>query len=83
MTTGRSRWSNALHPTRCRLARDTVRNYCYQLAAAGVLRQTGTLRFSLVRNLGPAAPRIMSAKLVFDPNSKTVVGPSVAREVQP
>jgi hypothetical protein len=58
-----------------------ARNYCFQLAAAGILSQNGHV-FRLVRNLGNQAPRILATKLVFDPNSGAVVGRSVTREVR-
>lgn len=60
----------------------TARNYACSLAAAGVLSQNGHV-FRLVNNLGHQAPKVLAAKLVFDPNSKKVIGKSVAREVQP
>lgn len=58
-----------------------ARNYCYQLAAAGILSQTGHV-FRLIRNIGNQAPRILATKMVFDPNAGVIVGRSVAREVQ-
>jgi hypothetical protein len=58
----------------------TARNYACSLAAAGVLSQNGHV-FRLVNNLGHQAPKVLAAKLVYDPNSKKVVGKSVAREV--
>lgn len=64
------------------VAEATAHNYCYQLAAAGILARTGS-GFRLVRNLGNQAPRVLATKMVFDPNAGAVVGPSVAREVQP
>ncbi|WP_027143176.1 hypothetical protein [Mesorhizobium sp. WSM3626] len=60
----------------------TARNYACALAAAGILAQNGHV-FRLVRNLGNQAPKVLAAKLVFDPNAKVVVGHSVAREVSP
>ncbi|CAN7164143.1 hypothetical protein LJR234_000322 [Mesorhizobium amorphae] len=60
----------------------TARNYAYALAAAGVLSQNGHV-FRLVKNLGVQAPKVLEAKLVFDPNAKVVVGQSIAREVGP
>lgn len=59
----------------------TTRNYVCALAAAGVLAQNGHV-FRLIKNLGNQAPRVLAAKLVFDPNAKVVVGRSIAREVQ-
>lgn len=58
-----------------------AKNYAYQLAAAGVVSK-GAASFHLVKNLGARAPKILDAKLVFDPNSRKVVGASVTREVR-
>jgi hypothetical protein len=64
------------------VAKATAHNYCHQLAAAGVLVRSGG-SFRLLRNLGNQAPKILATKMVFDPNAGVIVGPSVAREVQP
>ena len=61
--------------------RSTANGYCCALAAAGVLAKNGNV-FRLVRNLGQQAPRVLSTKLVFDPNAKAVVGSSIATEVR-
>ncbi|TIW27769.1 MAG: hypothetical protein E5V63_08230 [Mesorhizobium sp.] len=61
--------------------RSTAKNYCFALSAAGVLAKQGNV-FRLVKNLGSQAPRVLQAKLVFDPNKKVVVGSSVI-EVKP
>lgn len=63
------------------VTKSAARNYCYQLAAAGVLSQNGHV-FRLVNNLGPRAPRILRTKFVFDPNSREVIGSSVTFEVK-
>lgn len=61
----------------------TVRSYVAALVAAGIVSKAGTGRYRLARNLGARAPKILSTKLVFDPNAKAIVGTSVAREVSP
>jgi hypothetical protein len=60
----------------------TTRNYVCALTAAGILSQNGHV-FRLIKNLGNQAPRVLAAKLVFDPNAKVVVGSSIAREANP
>ncbi|MER8923353.1 hypothetical protein [Mesorhizobium sp. LNJC384A00] len=60
----------------------TVKAYLQALSAAGIVAgNPGAYR--LVRNLGLQAPKILATKLVYDPNKKTVVGPSVTFEVKP
>jgi hypothetical protein len=67
-----------------------IARYIGWLLRAGVLHiaRKGTrgvcpAQYRLIRDLGPRAPRILSAKVVFDPNGKTVLGKSDAREVSP
>ncbi len=70
-----------------RVSHSAARGYIFALAAAGVVAKVSgkgdEARYRLVRNLGLRAPRILRAKLVFDPNANVVVGASVTREVQP
>ncbi|RWN30152.1 MAG: hypothetical protein EOR97_17425 [Mesorhizobium sp.] len=65
------------------IALGTAKNYARALATAGVT--TGQWpNYRLVRDLGPAAPKVLAVKMVYDPNSKEVVGRSIpAREVKP
>ena len=63
-----------------------VRQYVSCLFAAGILgRAAGKMhkegRYRLIKNLGARAPQILRAKLVFDPNSKAVIGDATATEV--
>ncbi|RUW41487.1 hypothetical protein EOA37_09500 [Mesorhizobium sp. M2A.F.Ca.ET.015.02.1.1] len=60
----------------------TARGYCFALTAAGILVKQGDV-FRLVKNLGNQAPRVLRAKLVFDPNANVVVGSSIATEIEP
>lgn len=67
---------------------NNIYRYCRRLAEAGVLSRSGSaaekdVRYRLVRNLGHLAPRILATDFVFDPNTRTVVGTSIAREVKP
>ncbi|RUU24985.1 MarR family transcriptional regulator [Mesorhizobium sp. M6A.T.Ca.TU.002.02.2.1] len=56
--------------------------YLRALCRAGVV--VGTPRsYRLARNLGLQAPKILATKVVFDPNSKTVIGCPVANEAKP
>ncbi|CDX20195.1 conserved hypothetical protein [Mesorhizobium sp. ORS 3359] len=55
-------------------------NYARALAAAGVVVGTWP-NYRLVRDLGPQAPKLLSARMVFDPNATAVLGDVVAREV--
>lgn len=61
--------------------RRTAEAYLYALSTAGVVVGTPA-RYRLVRNLGSQAPKILATKMVFDPNSKTVLGRPVASEVK-
>ncbi|TPI10281.1 hypothetical protein [Mesorhizobium sp. B4-1-1] len=54
-------------------------NYARALAATGVIVGTWP-NYRLVRDLGPAAPKLLTAKMVFDPNTSAVLGDVVARE---
>lgn len=67
------------------IERNTVSDYCIRLAGAGVLskipkHKTRELQFRLVRNLGRLAPKILTGKMVFDPNAGVFVGTAEARE---
>lgn len=65
----------------------TAKTYARRLHAAGVLQVIvpgGPNRpavYRLLRNVGAAAPRILRAHIVFDPNSNTVLGTPEAEEV--
>lgn len=66
----------------------TTKRYVRHLAEVGVLTRLKAgggrgreAEFLLARNLGGAAPRILRAHLVFDPNSNTVLGTPEAKEV--
>ncbi|MER9851217.1 hypothetical protein NKJ55_28655 [Mesorhizobium sp. M0106] len=61
---------------------NTVAAYLRALRRAGVIVGTPT-SYRLARNLGLQAPKVISSKVLFDPNSKTVIGQPVATEVQP
>lgn len=66
--------------------RNTVASYVNELARVGILAKSGPLHrrhFRLVRNVGALAPKILSAKIVFDPNSRSVIGEADTREVAP
>lgn len=70
------------------IATNNIYRYCRRLAIAGILRRSGSaaekdVRYRLVRNLGHLAPRVLATDFVFDPNTRTVVGTSVSREVKP
>ncbi|MER9047626.1 hypothetical protein NKH89_10160 [Mesorhizobium sp. M0923] len=62
--------------------RRTVEAYLYALSTAGVVAGSPG-RYRLVHNLGLQAPKILATKMVFDPNSKTVIGRPVASEAKP
>lgn len=64
------------------IPRETAKRYLSQLAAAGVVVGTPS-RYRLARNLGNQAPKILNTKLVYDPNSKSVIGPSITTEAKP
>jgi hypothetical protein len=70
-------------------AYQSVRNYVGCLYRAGVLslvrKQTpvSPAQYGLIRNLGHRAPKILAARVVFDPNAKIVLGKADAREVSP
>lgn len=67
----------------CRpVSRSYAKQYCNALANAGIAIKRGDA-YSLTRNLGGRAPRILATRMVYDPNAKVVVGSSVAREVRP
>lgn len=70
----------------------SVRSYLFQLHRVGVIARVdggpqgihgGGLqeaRYQLVDNLGARAPRILAAKIVFDPNAGAVVGAAETKE---
>ncbi|ESY48983.1 MULTISPECIES: hypothetical protein [unclassified Mesorhizobium] len=64
------------------VAPGTVKAYLQALSAAGIVAGTPAA-YRLVRNLGLQAPKILATKLVYDPNKKVVVGPSITFEVKP
>lgn len=71
---------------------NTIRSYFQELDRVGVITRvspgarglagggTAEVRYRLVRNLGARAPRILSTKLVFDPNAGAIVGQGEAKE---
>lgn len=67
----------------------TVERYVGELKSAGVLVAVEPggpgkpARWRLLRDLGPRAPKILRAHIVFDPNAGAVIGTPVAREVAP
>jgi len=62
--------------------------YLLALSAVGIIapidptRSARSARYRLVRNLGAKAPSISKAEVVFDPNSRTIIGEPVL-EVSP
>lgn len=68
---------------------NTVRSYCDRLAGAGVVSRTtrrgaGEPRYRMIRNLGARAPKVLSTKVVYDPNGGEVLGRAEPlREVAP
>lgn len=66
---------------------NTARSYCDHLTRAGVLsRVTGKdrrSRYTLIHNVGAHAPKVLASRIVFDPNTQTVLGDADAREVSP
>jgi len=73
----------------CSEGRTMNRNYAHSFANAlvhaGVLvkvpSKTRDTRYRLIRNVGARAPKILQTRLVLDPNTNTVIGRAVAREV--
>lgn len=67
----------------------SIRSYVCALASAGVLevakasKQRGWHSYRLVRSVGPKAPQVLAARIVFDPNAKATIGVADAREVAP
>lgn len=64
--------------------RNSAAGYVNELARVGILAKSGPLhvrRFRLIRNVGALAPKLLTTKIVFDPNSRTVIGEAEAREV--
>lgn len=66
-----------------------ARSYVSLLISAGVVVQQKSNGhgqeglYRLKRDLGPRAPKILHARIVFDPNSSQVLGEAKAREVSP
>lgn len=66
--------------------RNSVGSYVNDLSRVGVLAKSGPLRqrqFRLIRNVGALAPKILAAKVVFDPNAHAIIGVADTREVTP
>lgn len=65
----------------------TARAYVADLAGVGIVQLLERKRaprasvYRLIRNIGAAAPRILVAHVVYDPNSHTIIGPATAKEV--
>jgi hypothetical protein len=69
-----------------RVSPSTAAEYLRILQSAGVVAAmrkgipNHPTRYRLVQNLGARAPRTLHASLVFDPNSRTVLGTALAKE---
>lgn len=70
--------------------RNTIGEYLRWLALVGVVAEAGrepgkngAVRYILVENIGSRAPKILRARLVFDPNSNVILGEIDTAEVQP
>ena len=69
--------------------KSTARNYVSELSRVGILAKMSPggpcleARFRLVRNLGVQAPKVLTARVVFDPNVNAMVGEAEGREVTP
>lgn len=66
--------------------RNSTSSYVNELARVGILAKAGHFhcrQFRLIKNVGALAPKILTAKVVFDPNSREVLGEVQAREVMP
>lgn len=65
----------------------TVKSYVARLVRAGIVQimarpgSSSPATYRLLRNVGAAAPRILRAQLVYDPNHNEVLGPAEAEEV--
>lgn len=66
---------------------NTADNYCRVLARAGVLASSvlpsRRIQYRLVVNVGALAPKILATRVVFDPNTKTIIGEADTAEVSP
>lgn len=66
----------------------TCKNYMNDLCRAGVLARSikgGPGRpttYRLVKNVGARAPKVLLSKMVFDPNSRTIIGVAEASEAR-
>lgn len=65
------------------IAESTARLYIRDLSAVGIVApvEPKAKTYCLVRNLGSRAPRVLSTRIVFDPNARAVVGIATANEV--
>ncbi|WP_020179679.1 hypothetical protein [Methylopila sp. M107] len=74
---------SAIEVAPSRVTAATVKRYVLELARVGILqsaqRDAGT-HYHLPQSLGAAAPRILQAHVVFDPNAGQVVGVADARD---
>ncbi|MHB2265845.1 hypothetical protein [Aliihoeflea sp. PC F10.4] len=64
--------------------RNSADSYVRELARVGILAKSGPLRarqFRLLRNVGALAPKLLTSKVVYDPNSHAVIGEATTREV--
>ncbi|EAU40191.1 hypothetical protein FP2506_11562 [Fulvimarina pelagi HTCC2506] len=66
----------------------SLRTYCAYLKRAGVIEDLGRThhrgpkRLKLAKKLGPRAPRILTANVVYDANAKATVGIGDSREAR-
>jgi hypothetical protein len=62
-----------------------ARDYCKRLEHVRVLAFAGMAgrerRYRLIRNLGAKAPKVLTARVIFDPNAGEVLGVGMATEV--
>ena len=67
--------------------RNTIISYCDRLVGVGVMGRSGKRghhsRYRLIQNLGARAPKVLSTKVVFDPNANAVLGTPELSEVSP
>lgn len=72
-------------PGEAPMSRNTVINYCDRLTEAKVLTKAAkrghVSRYRLAKNLGAKAPKVLSTKVVFDPNAGVVLGEAELCEV--
>lgn len=68
------------------IRRSTASSYLNQLSRVGILQRTGTLHhpaYRLLRNLGARAPKLLSTRVVYDPNAGVVIGEPETVEAAP